>query len=70
MYNPIIDEFVAHQQIKDRLRAVEHDRLVKAAMASHPAHHFVLRIPRGNPALSLRHIFALLVRRLGVPACN
>jgi hypothetical protein len=62
MENPILGELVASEQTKDRLKHAEQSRLVKAALARHPAHRFELRASLGDLLISIRHLFKALAR--------
>jgi hypothetical protein len=61
MFSPNMGELVAREQYKDRLREVEHQRLVDAASARPRANRIDLRPLLGNLLISSRHLFRVLV---------
>ena len=64
MFNPILDELVALEQNKDRLREAEHHRLARAGIVRHRARRSDLRVSLGDRWIALRHSFETLARRL------
>jgi hypothetical protein len=57
MFNPILSELIAHEQIRDRLREAEQDRLIEAAMAPQFARRLDLRTIAGHLLIAVRHLF-------------
>ena len=64
MFNPILSEIIAHEQIKDRLREVEQYRLAKTVIAHQPADSD-LRSSIGDRLIAVRYLFKALARRVG-----
>ena len=57
MFNPLLHELVAREQLNDRLRQAEQSRLAQLAIMGQPADRFNLRRHIGNRLLAVRHMF-------------
>jgi hypothetical protein len=62
MFNPILNELVAHEQSKDRLNQAQQRRLIKAGIARQPTERFDLRSSLGDLLIAVRHLFKTPVR--------
>jgi len=57
MYNPILGELIAHEQMRDRHTEAELDRLIEAAMTPQSTHRLRLRTIAGHLLIAVRYLF-------------
>ena len=57
MFNLILGELIAHEQMRDRLREAEQNRLIEAAMAPPFARRLDRRTIAGHLLIVVRHLF-------------
>ena len=62
MFNLILGELIAHEQMRDHLREAEQDRLIEAAMVPQFARRRDLRTIAGHLLIAVQHLF-------NAPAC-
>jgi hypothetical protein len=60
MFNPILGEFIAHEQYKDRIRQAERNQLANAASERQPAERLDWRTARDNFVIAVRSLFKAL----------
>jgi len=60
MFNPILGQFIAQEQYKDRLRQAERNQLANAAIERQPAARLDWRTPRENLVIAVRWLFNAL----------
>jgi hypothetical protein len=70
MFNPLLNELVAREQLNDRLRQAEQSRLAKLAIRRQPADRFNLRRYIGNRLLAVRHMFKLNSMLIASSPCS